>query len=299
MTITSNTHLRLLIPCLLLISNTAWSSNTLTCTQTAVAPTIDGLTNDSAWKNSQELSIADYSSQLHHKLACVYDNERIYIKARFSDTTESRTHKTGVWSDDEKLYSIDADREDTLLLKWNMGDNKGDLSLSSDKPYKADVWYWKAFRTDPTGYADDKMHIYSKEGLKRAKKRISKRGNRFFLVRRGDKGLSAYKPVINMRHTGSDRVSSYSHREPIGSRADVLAKGHWVNSEWTIEFSRALDTQSADDVRFKTTRRYQFGVSRYEIAGSQPVEDSNNPLHGAGDIEQTATLVFKESVAAH
>lgn len=235
---------------------------------------------------------------MEHRLTCVFDDKRIYIKANYNDSTESRTHKTGVWNEDAGLYENDVDLEDTLLFKWNMDDNKGDLSISSDTPYNADVWYWKAFRTDRIGFADDKNHIYSNESMRNAKKRISKRGNRFYLARRSDKGVSAYKPLIHIQYAGSDRVSSYSHRLASGSRGDIKAQGRWSNGQWTIEFSRALDTGNADDVRFKTNRRYQFGVSRYEIAGTEPINDSNNPLHGTGDIEQTITLIFTESLAA-
>jgi len=284
--------------CILTVSEHAVSGNVLSCVPTFNAPTIDGHASDTTWNFASQLTIKDAVTELNHKLACVYDNSRIYIKASYADTTESRTHKTGVWNQEEGTYKYSTDREDTLVLKWNMDDNKGDLSLSSDVPYRADIWYWKAHRTDPMGYADDKSHVYSYERLKKSKKSISKRGNRFFLVRRGDRGQSAYKPIIHVTHF-YDEVQSYSHRNPTGSRADIKAKGRWFNNKWTIEFSRALDTGNADDVRFRTNRQYQFGVSRYEIAGTREIKNSNNPQHGAGDIDQTITLIFQEYMASH
>lgn len=270
----------------------------MSCIPTVDAPTIDGKADDTAWNIANQTTIKDAVVDLDHNLTCVYDDERIYIKATYADTTESRTHKTGIWNQEEGLYHYGKDREDTLLFKWNMDDNKGDLSLNSDVPYKADIWYWKAHRTDPMGYADDKSHVYSNERLKKSKKRISKRGNRFYLVRRGDEGQSTYKPIIHVTRF-NDEVSSYSHRKPTGSRADVKAKGHWSNNEWTIEFSRALDTGNADDVRFKTNRQYQLGVSRYEMSGTNELENSNNPKHGAGEIDQTITLVFQKHMTSH
>jgi len=266
----------------------------LVCSKTSVAPTVDGLSVDIAWQSASNTTTPDETAPISHTLHCVYDKDRIYIKADFKDMTESRTHATSIWSSDDGWYKQLADREDTLLLKWNMDDNQGDLSLSSDTAYRADVWYWKAFRTDPVGYADDKSHIFSNLPMKKAKKYISKSGNRFFLVRRGDKGVSAYKPIIHVRHTGSDTEPSYEHREPAGSRADIKAKGHWQNNTWTVEFSRALDTGNPDDVRFKTNRKYQLGVSRYEIGGRSLNEPSNNPLHGTGEIDRTLTLLFEQ-----
>jgi len=284
--------------CILLISNNVWSDSLLSCQPTLEAPTIDGRADESAWATTNQLTIKDAVVDLNHNLKCLYDDARIYIKASYSDTTQSRTHKTGVWNQEAGLYDHGTDREDTLVLKWNMDDNKGDLSLSSDIPYKADIWYWKAYRTDPMGYADDKSQVYSYERLKKSKKRISKRGNRFFLVRRGDKGQSAYKPIIHITHF-HDEVSSYSHRNPSGSRADIKAKGRWSKNKWTIEFSRLLDTGNADDVRFRTNRQYQLGVSRYEIAGTRGIDNSNNPQHGTGDIDQTVTLIFQKYMASH
>jgi len=274
------------------------SGDVLSCLPTTDPPTIDGLDNDPAWDATNQIIIKDAVTNINHTLSCVYDETRIYIKASYLDTTESRTHKTGVWDSEAETYNFGADREDTLLLKWNMDDNQGDLSLSSDVSYKADIWYWKAHRTDPMGYADDKCHIYSYERLKQSKKRISKRGKRFYLVRRGDEGQSAYKPIIHIAHF-NDEVQSYSHRSPSGSRADIKAKGHWSENRWTIEFARALDTGNTDDVRFKTNRQYQLGVSRYEIAGNHYIENSNNPLHGAGEIDKTITLIFQKHMASH
>jgi len=288
----------ILMLCILPISNNVWSGSTLSCLPTFNAPVIDGQADDHAWKINNQLTIKDAVTDLNHNLMCVYDEARIYIKASYTDTTESRTHKTSVWNEEAGLYKYSSDREDTLVLKWNMDDNKGDLSLSSDVPYKADIWYWKAYRTDPMGYADDKTHIYSYERLKKSKKRISKRGNRFFLARRGDKGRSAYKPIIHVTKF-DDHVQSYSHRNPSGSRADIKAKGKWSDNKWTIEFSRDLDTGNADDVRFKTNRQYQLGVSRYEIAGAREIKNSNNPQHGAGEIDQTITLIFQKYMASH
>ena len=288
----------ILLLCVLPISSNSWSSDVLSCPPSTVPPTIDGRGDDPAWKISNQTVINDAVTELDHTLNCVYDKARIYIKASYPDETQSRTHKTGVWDSEAETYNFGADREDTLLLKWNINDNKGDLSLSSDVSYKADVWYWKAHRTDPMGYADDKFHIYSYERLNKSKKRISKRGNRFYLVRRGDAGQSAYKPIIHFAHF-NDQVQSYAHRSPSGSRADIKAKGHWSEKKWTIEFSRALDTGNTDDVRFKTGRQYQLGVSRYEIAGTRSIENSNNPQHGAGEIDKTITLIFQKHIASH
>ena len=35
------------------------------------------------------------------------------------------------------------------------------LRVDAATPYRADIWFWKAHRTDSKGFADDKMHVYS------------------------------------------------------------------------------------------------------------------------------------------
>jgi hypothetical protein len=110
-----------------------------------------------------------------------------------------------------------------------------DLSLSSDDPYKADIWYWKAFRTDSQGYADDKHQIYSYEPMARSKKMISSSGRRFYLSRRGDSGESAYRSM-SYASKSSNEVVGYAMRQPTGSRADIVAKGLWDSGTWNDEF---------------------------------------------------------------
>ena len=46
-------------------------------------------------------------------------------------------------------------------MKWAMDKNVSDLGIRADRPYNADLWFWKANRTDPSGFADDKMQVLS------------------------------------------------------------------------------------------------------------------------------------------
>lgn len=48
-----------------------------------------------------------------------------------------------------------------------------------------------------------------------------------------------------------------------GDRADVRAKAHWHRGRWTLEVSRALDTQSAYDVAFLTGRPVYLTLAPY------------------------------------
>lgn len=76
-----------------------------------------------------------------------------------------------------------------------MSPYKSDLTLTTDQPYKADIWFWKAFRTDHAGYADDKTHTYSNLKKKDAKILLSKTGTIYYLLRNGDEGS------LHIRHS--------------------------------------------------------------------------------------------------
>ena len=148
-----------------------------------------------------------------------------------------------------------------------------------------------AHRTDPSGYADDKTHVYSPLQTPNSKFVISKSGLRFYLVRKGDSGEAAYKTIIHPDRIG-DRAPTYRHVTPRGSRADVRAKGVWRDGTWTVEFSRKLMTGQIDDIQFDRRKAYQFGVSRFEIAGRRRNPKLEEPYFGAGEITEMLTLRF-------
>ncbi|UCD35530.1 MAG: hypothetical protein JSU90_01485, partial [Nitrospiraceae bacterium] len=104
-------------------------------------------------------------------------------------------------------------------------------------------------------------------------------------------GTPAFKSTLQVEYAG-DVVPRFTHVTPSGSAGDVQAKGQWKDGMWTIEFSRALNTGNTDDVAFNPDKAYQFGVSRYEIAGREPDPQLTQPLYGSGDISEDLTLTF-------
>lgn len=264
----------------------------LSSLKTDEAPFIDGDGNDPVWGRATPVTTRDRIADIEITLRSVYTDDEVFIKVEFPDQTENRAHKTLIWDDAEKRYRSGPQREDTFVFKWSMEPYPVDLSVSANKPYRADIWYWKAHRTDPSGYADDKIHMYGITDLKHATRVISKDGRRFYLYRSGDDGASAYQSVIVDEHTKPE-VPKFSYREPSGSRADVRAKATWKNGVWTIEFRRKLQTGHDDDVQFEKSQTYRFGVSRYEIAGRKSNPKIEQPNHGAGEIGEHLTLVFR------
>jgi hypothetical protein len=259
--------------------------------KTVQSPQVDGLATDDVWKNVEAMTTFDPIAQIQITIKTVYTDTTIFFLVSFPDTDESRLHRCWVWDKDKNMYNEGPTREDIFVFKWKMDQGTKDLSLSSDESYNADIWYWKAHRTDLQGYADDKIHRVANYPTKNSNELTLKSGKKMYLQRQGDEGRSAYKTEIVVDYV-EDVVNRYATRQPESSRADVKAKGVWQDGRWTIEFARALVTGNTDDVNFQTLdTSYGFGVSRYEIAG-RPNEDSEQPLYGAGDITELLTLEF-------
>jgi len=258
----------------------------------ASPPTIDGRGDDPCWAQTVPLVTRDPLAKIDIELRAVRTEDRIFLRARFPDPTESRDNQTLHWNEAKQKYDSGPEREDTLVLKWSMEPVPVDLTLKGDESYRADIWYWKAHRTDPVGYADDKVQVYSDAPTPGATRLLSGSGRAFFLTRDGDQGVAAYDVRV-YESRDRDLMPKYAHQEPTGSRADVRAKGHWKDGFWTVEFGRLLDTGHPDDVPFDPAERYQFGVSRYEIAGRDPDPSVQEPLFGSGDVSETLWLVFR------
>jgi hypothetical protein len=256
-------------------------------------PLIDGLANDPAWQNAPVITTLDKIKALPIKIRAVYTDTEIFFQVSFPDPDESRTHKSWVWDKGRKIYTVGSDREDVFIFKWNMEAKSVDLSIYADKAYQADIWYWKACRTDTAGYADDKIHIYSRRENRDATEIISRSGEIMYLLRSSDAGESAFKIDLISEYQG-DIIPRYIIQQPTGSSSDVRAKGVWQNGAWTIELGRKLVTGNNDDIQFVTAKKYLFGVSRYEIAGRKPNAKLSDPLYGTGDINETLWLEFMQ-----
>jgi len=261
--------------------------------KTSQPPLIDGMATEDVWENVPTVKTFDPIAQVEIQLKSVHNDSMIFFLVTFPDRDESRQHRNWIWNNELQMYIEGPQREDVFVFKWRLDDKTTDLSIFSDEVYTADIWYWKAVRTDPQGFADDKIQRLYNYPMKNTFEVTSKSGRKMYIQREGDAGKSAYKSKIYVDYEG-DEVHRYLLRKPSSSRADVKAKGVWQDGFWTIEFARKLVTGNDDDVNFQTLdASYRFGVSRYEIAGRQPEKTSEQPLFGSGDISEMLTLEFQ------
>ncbi len=273
------------------LTSLSCAEQNLTVMPASEPPVIDGLATDPAWQNAPAVSTTDKANLLPIIIKAVYTDTEIFFLVSFPDPDKSLTHKTWVWDKGRQIYTVGHDREDIFIFKWNMGSNPVDMSLYSDTAYHADIWFWKACRTDGVGYADDKSHTYSLTEDRNATTIVSRTGETMYLLRSGDDGESAYT-IDLISDYGGDMLPRYTLRQPTGSRGDVRAKGAWLNGRWTIEFRRKLVTGNGDDIQFTPGKKYLFGISRYEIAGRSHNSKLSDPFYGTGDVNETLWLEF-------
>jgi hypothetical protein len=264
---------------------------TLVCSPVDQSPVIDGDPSDTAWTGAGKITTLDFSSQRTINISSVRSGEMIFFLVTYPDVSPSTTHKSFRWDRQAGIYKPNNDREDMFVFKWSMQGLDADLSLRSMRSHQADVWFWKSCRTNPVGYADDKLHSYAgrKQGANSVEI-VSPGGNgSMYLLRSGDSGQSAYEEKIVFDYMG-DFAPRFSNRQPLGSRADVSARGCWSEGNWTVEFARKLDTEHDDDVVFDVGGKYLFIVSCYEMSGDTVHEEWSQPLYRTGDGFDRITL---------
>ena len=281
------------VSALILFPGPAAAEQTIEAVRVKGAPTVDGSGDDAAWKTARTYIVRDNRMGVDVVLMAVRTADSVFFLVRFPDPEENRLHKPWVWSRDLEVYQIGPQREDTFTFKWNMSAKRVNLSSFSDNDYRADVWYWKANRTDPAGYADDKMHILSSEAAKKSNSLVSVGGKQRYLLRLGDKGKAAQKKRLLTEYQG-DVQDQYISQAPDGSRADVLAKGAWRDGQWTLEFGRRMNTGNDDDIQFDPAsgKRYRFGISIPGLYGEE-VDRSKPHPYGQGRISEPLYLVMK------
>ncbi|MBU0681424.1 MAG: hypothetical protein KKD73_08385 [Proteobacteria bacterium] len=265
----------------------------LVAVKTDAEPVLDGVGNEEMWSTATPVIVHDAIADIDITLKAAHNTAKIFILASFADPDENRQHRTLLWDKKLNAYQNGPEREDTFVIKWSMTSYPTKLTLTENVPYVADIWFWKAMRTDHAGYADDKTHIYRTSKSKNAKTLISENGQIFYLTRDGDAGEAAYETNLVPGFQG-DRLPKYTQRQPTESRADIRAKGAWQDGRWTLEFSRKLATGHDDDIEFQLDGRYPFAVSRHEVAGRHPEPGSQQPLYGTGEVGEIIHLLFAQ-----
>jgi hypothetical protein len=130
------------------IAHKSYVQQILTASKVSQEPLIDGLASDEVWKKSRRIITHDKAADIDMTVKAVYTDKRIFFLVSYPDKDESLTHCSWTWNPEKKEYELGWDREDVFVIKWSMENKPVDLSVYADNPYTADVWFWKACRTD-------------------------------------------------------------------------------------------------------------------------------------------------------
>jgi len=279
-------------------------------------PSIDGLSGDAAWGSPTNVALTPVFPGMtgvsQATLQAAYDTKNVYFLLSWQDPTGTESIHKKAWDYKAGTWKQRKEDEDRAYFVWNI--NASDWETAEICTYahiddpnwpadietkmgtnfpqdRVDVWHWKATRSNPVGYAEDKYWVdatgatvLSYEGGQVRRTRLPDRGTGFAASNKDtDTGLPTYMhrddPGANVSvllvseavpfdpNAGwkeGDTIPGYVLRGGTGGIADVLASGKYVDGRWTVEFQRQLNSGDPDDTVFQpngSQRKFLLGVT--------------------------------------
>ena len=197
------------------------------------------------------------------QLTAAIHGDRIYLLAIWDDPTKDDLHKPYQWNEATHSYDKTERMEDRFAIAFAMS---GDFSANKldGSEFTADVWHWKANRSNPAGLAHDKWWRVSRTPFERSREFRTIDGGTVYIARPSDAGDQLYKPV-RYHLKQQDVMPLYEvNLQAQGSIADVSVKGVWRDGRWYLELSRRLDTGHADDVVIPPASTIEIAVALFD-----------------------------------
>jgi len=201
--------------------------------------------------------------------------DSVFFYLEWEDRTEDVLHKPWVWDAAKKKYVKGPQREDRLAIQFATG---GDYTTDwlSGREFTADMWHWKASRSNPVGLAHDKSTRISRHKLVRSRKITTDDAGPLYIVRPSDSGDKLYS--VKRYHAYREAVMPkyLVNDSPRGSVADVKARGVWADGMWRLELRRKLDTGNSDDVVFVPGQALIGGLAIFDKSENDDHAVSDN-----------------------
>lgn len=265
--------------------------------------TLDGEADEAIWENATSVILDTYGGFTDVQLKFMHNTTHMFFYAEWSDVTQNNTRNG--WDLDITDYVNLGGNEDRITLAWAIGGatiSCGHSPGGTDMLF--DVWHWKASRTAPGGWTDDKYwdgtgrHGDAKTAGGYMDNSVvaqaaspteitDKLGNSTNVAAFGDgdlpywfeNGTEIAWSSGSVSGTLPDFVPGYQTSVPDGSRGDVLAASIYEGSEWQVEEVRAFDTGNSDDVLFEAGMDYEFYVAIHDgSGGSAHYREASNTI---------------------
>jgi len=249
---------------------------------------LDGATDDWSGISGLEVPLSGQGGADSVELRAAIHNDRIYVLAIWDDPSEDKLHKPYKWNEATQSYERTEAMEDRFALSMAMS---GEFTANKigGSEFTADVWHWKADRSNSVGLAHDKSWRVSRTPFEGSRAFETGNGDVVFLERPSDAGDRLYKPV--RYYVKQDEIMPLYEVNGAarGSIADVRAKGVWRDGRWYLELSRRLDTGHDDDAVIPASGTIPFAVAVFDGV-------SNNLVDGG--MHSVSELVLLDTRAA-
>ena len=179
---------------------------------------VSGGVEDALWEKLPEslLTLNRGDEKIKVKIKNCRSSDRIFFLIKVPVQSLVRKHEVWHWDKDQQLYKPSKEVETSLTLFF----------FKDEHADRADVWIWRAARTDAAKCADD---MFFKDGS--------------FSM---DEGKSCWFSKFFGEFAGAE-LPRFFQRTPEGSAADVRAKGDMKDGILTLKFSRRRNTGNKDD----------------------------------------------------
>ncbi len=194
-------------------------------------------------------------------LSALYSDDGVAILAEWPDSTRSDMRDPYIWNANTREYDRPSKADDQFAVEFAIDGDFQPNMLPASGEYTADVWHWKAGRSNPKGWADDKRHLIRQQEIPGAKEYALGGHAKVFIARPMDEGTPAYKLRQVPADFDGEVVNSFEYQQASGSVADIRAKGVHNGSAWTLEMTRAFDTGHDDDAIIHTDVDNPFAIA--------------------------------------
>ena len=251
---------------------------------------------------------------LEAKAKSVYTKDEIFFRFEWPDKDKSMNknhwvYTGGKWTkrkgDEDRLgVAWEINRIDKFATKGcavlchseSKNNKEWYYSVNSERE-KADLWHWKAVRSNPVGYTEDGYVIANptkepEKGRKRdagsetkAKDNRTKDKSKPTHMQDPSKPASIESSLLVDEAVEIKDYSIFKEGDEIpgyllysawkDSYADIKTEGVWKEAKWTVFMWRKLETGYDDDVQFNILRKYPFGMAVFDNEHNEDSYDSD------------------------